>query len=202
MMKSKLPTSVKPLVEFITNQQALAMMRLAVRSVIEEAPVSDRDSVIYAIYVDICTDAVWLKELSISEIQELVSCIFIDDFSKSKKKPMLPLTIRHCRMAHHLRLEQDENWKRVAELSLDSLRGGELAPSLSDIIEERSITWDTTRLNRLANNGIDHNSKRKNTSLKHKLNCPYCAISMQIDQVFSKTEVRCPSCGQAFNVKP
>jgi hypothetical protein len=201
-MRSKLPTCVSQLAEFITNQQAHASLKLGMRSVVEGIPVSDRDSVILAIYVDICTDAVWLKELSIAEIQELVSCIFIDDFSKSKNKPMLPLTIRHCTMAHHLRLEQDKNWKRVAELSLESLRGGKYAPSLSDIIEDRSITWDANRLNRLVHNAINPNSKRNNASLKHSLVCPYCAISMQIDQVFSKTEVRCPSCGQSFNVQP
>ena len=178
------------------------MMKLGVRSVIEGIPVSDRDSVILAIYVDICTDAVWLKELSVAEIQELVACIFIDDFSKSKNKPMLPLTIRHCTMAHHLRLEQDKNWKRVAELSLESLRGGKFAPCLADIIEDRSITWDANRLNQLFNNVIDPNPNRNHASLKHTLNCPYCAISMQINQVFSKTEVRCPSCRQSFNVQP
>lgn len=201
-MRSKLPPSVSQLTEFITNQQAHAIMKLGVRSVIEGIPISDRDSVIYAIYVDICTDAAWMRELSIAEIQELVSCIFIDDFSKSMNNPMLPLTMRHCTMAHHLRLEQDKNWRRVAELSLESLRGGKYSPSLADIIEERSITWDANKLNQLFHNAINPNSKRNHESLKHSLACPYCAISMQIDQVFSKTEVRCPSCGQSFNVRP
>jgi len=201
-MRKKLPASVKSLVEFITNQQAIAIMKLGVRSAVDGIPVSDRDSVICAIYIDVCSDVIWSKELSKAESEELVACIFVDDFSKSKVKPVLPLTMRHCTMAHHLRLDQDENWKRVAELTMESLRGGQFAPTLADIIEERSITWDVDRLSRMANDAIPDDPKRIPATLKHTLNCPYCNISLQIDQIFSKAEVRCPSCGQSFNVQP
>lgn len=177
-------------------------MKLGVRNLVEGIPVNDRDSVINAIYVDVCTDAVWMKDLDKAEIEELVCCMFIDDFSKSKEKPMLPLTIRHWTMANYLRSAEDRNWKRVVELAIESLRGGNCGPTLADIIQERSITWDADSLNRMVNDGVARNSKRVHTTLKHKLNCPYCSISLQIDQVFSKTEVRCPTCRQTFNVQP
>ena len=149
-MRSNLPLSVSKLTEFITNQQAYAIMRLELRSSLDGIAVSERDSVIYAIYVNTCTEAVWTKQLSIEETEELVRYIFIDEYSKSNNKPLLPLTVRHHTIAHNLRIEQDENWKYVAELSLDSLKAGN--PSLADIIEERSINLDAGRLNNLSNN--------------------------------------------------
>jgi hypothetical protein len=149
-MRSNLPSSVIKLVEFITNQQILAINNLGIRSVMYGTPITDRDSVIFAIYIDICTDAVWLKDLSKEEAEELVCLMFIDDFSKSNEKRILPLTLKHCNMAHNLRMAQDENWRVVADLAIESLRGGALAPTLSEIIEDLSITWDLNRLNRLA----------------------------------------------------
>jgi len=201
-MRKKLPESVKSLVDFITNQQAIAIMRLGVRSIVEGISISDRDSVICAIYIDVCTDAVWMKDLSTSDIQDLVCCFFVDDFSKSKNKPALPLTLRHCTMAYHLRIAQDNNWRRVVKLTIDSLKGGELAPTLSDIIEDRSINWDMNSLIQAANNTMSPNSNRDHAPPKHKLNCPYCGTPIQINQVFSRTEVTCYSCDKSFNVQP
>jgi hypothetical protein len=201
-MRSHLPRSVKPLVEFITNQQAHAIAKLAVRSVLEGISVNDRDSVIYAIYVDACSDAVLMKDLSKSEIEEIVGYVFVDDFSTSSGNSMLPLTLRHCTMAHYLRLEEDRNWKRVFDLSIESLKGGDFAPSLADIIGERSITWDANRLNRMVNEAITPDSGHAPTALKHILNCPYCNASLQIGPISSKTEVNCPACRRSFNVQP